>query len=146
MKIDRLPGDLVRYSALVYQVKLYETLEPGWDGINSVPPSMETLETAIRFLGLIPLTLMMPMPMVSGSGVIGFYWDSPTSYIDVEIDKHCKLSALVIKHKHSRDDHWIPDKTLADYTPAFFTEHFSRLLEKKEDGTPLRSQMVADVP
>jgi hypothetical protein len=62
----------------------YSSLEPGWDGPNSISPSKDSIERAQKFLVALDPKTTLPEPMVSADGIIGWFWDSPDMYFVVE--------------------------------------------------------------
>jgi hypothetical protein len=121
----------IQRSKLVHQVTLYGHLEPGWDGEDSLPPPADAVDAALSFIRLIPSKLPLPVPMLTPSGrYVGFYWDRPTTFIDVEIYQTGAISILVVNKKDTTRDRWIEAATLTDVTPEFFSLHFSGLKEE----------------
>lgn len=128
---------VVKYSQLVHELTAYGALEAGWDGEDSLPVPAKSLEVAELFIRLIPEDIPLPKPMISRTGIVFFYWDSPKTYIDVEIEADSKLSMLIVDKKLSADpstyntEAWIPAQELSDFTPEFFNKRFSRLREEQ---------------
>lgn len=115
----------------IAEVLGYGKLKPGWDGMHSVGPRKEMVKLVCEFLNTIPKDLPIPTPMISGSGVIGLYWDRPVSYIDIEFMDEEDISMLVVVKKDSRRDEWFPTLTVPQFTVEFFEQHFSLLKEEK---------------
>jgi hypothetical protein len=121
---------VLKYAKLVHEVIQYSLLEAGWDGEYSVPPPAESIKLAIDFIRLIPIDIPFPTSMVSFSGLVGFYWDSPTAYADVEVDHAGEFSIYsVVKKSDPKQDSWLPRLKLASFTPDFFIQHLSPLKE-----------------
>jgi hypothetical protein len=107
--VTEITDRLKAISKVVYEVTQYGALSEGWDGKGSKPPPGASIDVALEFLRAIPEWLPMPTPMVSGNGNLGFYWDRPTTYVDVEIDRSQQISTLVVCRKDSKKDKWIAD-------------------------------------
>jgi hypothetical protein len=124
---------VIKYGKLVYEVIQYALLEAGWDGEHSLPPEPEAIKLAIDFIRLIPSDIPFPRPMITSTGIVGFYWDGDTAYVDIEVDRRGQFSVYsIIKKTDPKQDSWVPNLSLASFTPAFFTQHFSSLKEEQE--------------
>jgi hypothetical protein len=134
---------LKAYSKIVHRVTQYGELLEGWDGRASTPPSAATIGVALQFLRLIPIWLPMPTAACSGTGMLNFYWDRPTTYVDVEIDRTQQISTLVICRRDSKKDKWLADEPISCITSDWFTTHLSGLKEENQT-TPIRPIPVAN--
>jgi len=61
----------------------YRHLQPGWDGIDSVPPISSAIDDALLFLAALPPNVVPPEPSVSADGIVGWFWDAPDSMVNV---------------------------------------------------------------
>lgn len=75
-----------RNADLSAQVIAYRALEPDWDGQGGAVPGEETLEAALSFIDLLPLTANPTGAMLEATGEIGFYWHEAKAYIDITFD------------------------------------------------------------
>ena len=72
----------------------YSKLQPDWDGVDSIVPSIIDVNLAIDFVESIPPIFPLPKPMLSREGVIGLYWDDGSVYIDIQFDSENTLSVF----------------------------------------------------
>lgn len=76
----------------------YASLPNNWDGEGAISLSSETVAEAKEFIGKFPENLPLPSPMLSPDGCLGFYWDFPEGYVDIEIGQ----SGLISVYARSR--------------------------------------------
>lgn len=69
------------------QLDRYEAYGEAWDGPGSFGPSTESLHAARQFLKGLTGGLPLPLPMLSSSGEVGFYWDEERGYADLSFDR-----------------------------------------------------------
>jgi len=69
------------------QLDQYKGYSAGWDGSGSLGPSAESLTAARQFLAAFAGGLPLPVPMLSPSGEVGFYWDERGGYADISFDQ-----------------------------------------------------------
>jgi len=72
--------------ALTSQLVEYLILPDDWDGYDGKAASLATVMDAFEFLRRYPSTLPKPKPMISGSGVIGLYWEGNDCYASIDFD------------------------------------------------------------
>ena len=72
-----------RLSDLWAEMESYRHLQPGWDGIGSVPPTGAAIDDALRFLAALPPDATPPEPSVSADGAVGWFWDTPDAMVNV---------------------------------------------------------------
>lgn len=80
---DAGPG---RRDELIRQVAGYLALADDWDGYGGVAAGPEAVGDAVRFVSQLPESLPLPKPMVSGSGVVGLYWEGNDRYASIDFD------------------------------------------------------------
>ena len=81
-----------RRDLLASEVKAYNFLTVGWDGSESVPPSMSSMDSALTFIKKLPGGLPLPRPMISSIGEVGFYWDMDGGFADISFTNDGKAS------------------------------------------------------
>lgn len=70
----------------------YFSLKPGWDGPDSVIPSLCSMETALQLIDYFPAQLPLPRPMLSFDGELGLYWDLEYGYAELSIEIDGEIS------------------------------------------------------
>jgi len=87
-----LPSSKLNYDyqsgreALSSQLVEYQSLPDDWDGYGGKAASIEAVMDSVRFLTRFPSMFPLPKPMVSGSGVIGLYWEGNGYYASIDFD------------------------------------------------------------
>ena len=64
----------------------YKELEKDWDGYEGDAPSNEVVNSVIIFLDKL-VEFPTPKTMLSGTGVVGLYWETHKYYIDIIFSK-----------------------------------------------------------
>jgi hypothetical protein len=70
----------------------YREIEDGWDGSDSVAPSVSSISDALAFLAAIPDGTAVPQAMISADGYVGLYWDRESNFASVNFPGEGKLS------------------------------------------------------
>jgi hypothetical protein len=87
-EIERFYPD-TKVEKIIREVYRYASLSDGWDGDGSLAPKTEHVLAAENFIKKLPKRYPLPSPMLSYTGVLGFYWDEEQAYADIEfIDKN----------------------------------------------------------
>ncbi|HBQ88643.1 MAG TPA: hypothetical protein DD803_04180 [Alcaligenes faecalis] len=81
--IESLRADLHRYSVIS---------DDEYTKIRK--PTKEMLDIANQLIDYLPSGIPLPRPMISEDGEIGFYWDSPGVFADLEIEENGELSVF----------------------------------------------------
>ncbi len=74
----------VNHKKVEAEIISYLNLKEGWDGYAATPPDPVTITEAIKFLNLLDLKLLPPIPQLSSNGCVGLYWETDTLFIDIE--------------------------------------------------------------
>lgn len=74
------------------ETKAYSTLKAGWDGPDSLPPSVLSMETALHLIDVLPARLPLPRPMLSFNGELGLYWDLHGGYAELSFETGGQIS------------------------------------------------------
>lgn len=81
------------YKDLKSQIAGFLDLQNGWDGYDGVAPSASAIESAMSFLSLLEIQMApSPVPMLSGDGEVGLYWDRSGIFLDVGFEEGGLLS------------------------------------------------------
>lgn len=81
---SKLRPALAPYLApLAAEMESYRSLDAGWDGLGSIAPSFDAIDSALAFLRALPPTARPPESTVSADGSVGWFWKSPGRYITV---------------------------------------------------------------
>jgi|SRR5581483_7489017 len=87
LKLAPLPAYLLARA----EMESYRHLHEGWDGLSSVAPREDVLESALAFLDALPVTARAPESTVSGDGSVGWFWKTPTTYASVNFSGNGRL-------------------------------------------------------
>ncbi len=68
---------------LIGQLYEYLNLKNDWDGYGGVAPTEKTINDVIQFVKTLPQYILLPEPMVAGSGFVGLYWDKKDIYAEI---------------------------------------------------------------
>lgn len=68
---------------LAAEMESYRSLDTGWDGIGSISPGTDAIESALDFLKVLPPDTRPPEPSVSADGSVEWFWKTPGAYISV---------------------------------------------------------------
>ena len=74
------------------ETQTYSTLKSGWDGPDSLPPSVPSMETALHLIDALPARLPLPRPMLSFNGELGLYWDLHGGYAELSVETGGQIS------------------------------------------------------
>ena len=88
---DVMPTLSVR-EQLKRETKSYSTLKSGWDGTDSLPPSVLSMEIALHLIDALPARLPLPRPMLSSNGELGLYWDLHGGYAELSVETDGQIS------------------------------------------------------
>jgi hypothetical protein len=94
-RIKFLPDSVL---PLIEELYSLSELRDGWDGPGSLAPSSEVIDSARRFLMLLPAHVTLPDVTVSGDGEVGLYWKSDGVYIDVGFPSAGRISYYAEAH------------------------------------------------
>ena len=64
----------IRFSHAREQFQMFQDMEPGWNGLDGLPATLETIKAADAFLDALPFGLPEPRAMLSPNGEIGLFW------------------------------------------------------------------------
>ncbi|TAE59187.1 MAG: hypothetical protein EAZ87_10510 [Nostocales cyanobacterium] len=79
IRLDKLR----KKSKLIIEIRNYLSLPDDWDGYQGVAPQSKTIEETIFFVKNIPDSISLPKPMVSGTGIVGLFWENDNVYAEV---------------------------------------------------------------
>lgn len=65
------------------EMRSYEDLKDGWDGVGSVAPGVLAIHNAKNFMENLPGHIKAPEATVSSDGSVGWYWKSPGKFISI---------------------------------------------------------------
>ena len=66
----------------------YTTLQENWDGYGCDKPNLKIIENAREFISELMKNIdVIPKPMISSYGNIGFYFHLDNRYIEIEIEE-----------------------------------------------------------
>ena len=88
---DVIPTLSVRES-VKREMKVYSMLKEGWDGPDSLPPSVLSMEEALHLIDALPARLPLPRPMLSFNGELGLYWDLYGGYAEISVETDGQIS------------------------------------------------------
>ena len=74
------------------ETKVYSALKPGWDGPDSLSPSVRAMDAALRLIDAIPAQLPLPRPMLSFNGELCLYWDLQGGYAELSFETDGQIS------------------------------------------------------
>jgi hypothetical protein len=90
---DRATGAATVLGLLSEIQHFVEDYPDGWDGPDSLGPSLAGVESIRRALACYPSALPLPRTMLSSSGDLGLYWDfGSNGYADLSADQAGVLS------------------------------------------------------
>lgn len=93
-----LEKQATKFSNLYGTIFNYLDLEDDWDGYGGIKPSNKIIsagEILIKQLDKQANLRLIPEPMLTGSGELGFYWDLDNTYIEIDIYEENKYSYFV---------------------------------------------------
>ncbi len=102
---------------------LFGSLLDGWDGSDSQAPAQENLDAAKAFLAKIPAGMPIPKAMLSASGEVGLYWDTPTMFADISFEGNGKLSLFTRQKFGQHLENFVDDVSLADVTQEWLSRN-----------------------
>ena len=69
---------------LVTKIRNYLSLPDDWDGYEGIAPESKTIEETISLVKrLNDYNISLPKPMVSGTGIVGLFWEKDSIYIEI---------------------------------------------------------------
>ncbi|WP_414526447.1 hypothetical protein [Nodularia chucula] len=68
---------------LVAILRNYLDLYYDWDGYQGIAPQLRTVEESIRLVEKLPDSIPLPKPMVSGTGIVGLFWEKKNIYAEI---------------------------------------------------------------
>lgn len=69
---------------LVTKIRNYLSLPDDWDGYEGITPKSKTIEETISVVKrLHDYHISLPKPMVSGTGIVGLFWEKDSIYIEI---------------------------------------------------------------
>ncbi|MEE9925823.1 MAG: hypothetical protein PBV01_21045 [Brucella anthropi] len=74
------------------EMESYKELSDGWDGPNSIKPTIQRIQSAQKFLGLLPPDIRTPEAMASADGTVGWFWRNKNIHAAVEFVAQYKYS------------------------------------------------------
>jgi hypothetical protein len=117
------------------QLDSYSKLEPGWDGPDSVTPSLDDIELAKNFVTSIPAVFPLPKAMLSSDGIIGLYWDDTVIYTDIQLESDGTLS-IFSRDRSSGKEKFIDAIDLATISSNWFFDTLAELLSPEGSALP----------
>lgn len=88
-----------RYFPLREKILNFFILDEDWDGYGAISPNFSTISDALDLLEFIKDKMLLPPKvMLSGEGIIGFYWKDNSSYAEIDIDGTHKFSFYAEDH------------------------------------------------
>ena len=115
---------------LKQETQTHLTLKAEWDGPDSLPPSVVSIETALHLIDAVPARLPLPRPMLSSNGELALYWDLHDGYAELSVEISGQISFF------SRDakgrEHFEENLSLDACGPHWFWETIGQL------DTPLK--------
>lgn len=73
------------------ETKAYSALKPGWDGPDSLSPSVIAMDAALRLIDVLPAQLPLPRPMLSFNGELDLYWDLQGGYAELSFETNGEI-------------------------------------------------------
>ncbi len=107
-----------RLTALFSEIDQYAVLPQGWDGPRSNAPSERSITAARNFVEAFPAGLPLPIPMISSSGEVGFYWNEDGGYADMSFDSDGVGSFF--SQDRNGEERYIDGVTPNNYSRAWF--------------------------
>lgn len=74
----------------------YTNLEEDWDGYNGIAPLKSTVDNLINILNTLPVNIKLPIPMCSGLGTVGVYWEINNQYAEICVDDDFTVISYVL--------------------------------------------------
>lgn len=102
-----------RTERLLRELYRYASLRDGWDGDGSKAPQYRHVSAANQLIRELPDHLK-PAPMISHDGTLGLYWDTRSTYADLEFEDASHASLYVRDKTGSRPDHYEEHLNLAE--------------------------------
>lgn len=94
------PSQITR---IVSTLEGYRALRNEWGGEGSIAPDSSVIDAAVQFVKSIPAGVELPSPMISYDGEVGFYWNSPTGYVTLDIENEGRVSLYVLNRQNGTD-------------------------------------------
>ncbi|MFM6036207.1 MAG: hypothetical protein ACKPEO_14875 [Sphaerospermopsis kisseleviana] len=74
---------LRKKAKIVNEIRNYLSLPDDWDGYQGIAPQSKTIAETISFVKILPDSISLPKPMVSGTGIVGLFWEKDNIYAEV---------------------------------------------------------------
>jgi|GEM_PF-4616157 len=68
------------FEEAIKDMKSFDLLQDGWDGVGSVKPNRSFIDAATAFVEALPLTAPAPEATASSDGAVGWFWDTDDVY------------------------------------------------------------------
>jgi len=68
------------FEEAIKEMKSFELLQDGWDGVGSVKPNHSFIEAATAFVEALPPTAPAPEASASADGTVSWFWDTYDIY------------------------------------------------------------------
>ncbi len=73
----------IQLDNLINIVHDYVNLPNNWDGYEGVAPKIKAVRDCISIIKHLPEAILLPKPMVSGTGIVGLYWEKNMVYAEI---------------------------------------------------------------
>ena len=77
---------IIPRESLKREIVAYAQYGNGWNGSDTIGPTIEQISAANAFIEAIPARLPFPRPMISSNGEIGLYWDLSGGYAEASFE------------------------------------------------------------
>jgi hypothetical protein len=74
---------LRKKAKLINEIRNYLSLPDDWDGYEGIAPQSKTIAETISFVKSLPDSISLPKPMLSGTGIVGLFWEKDNIYAEV---------------------------------------------------------------
>lgn len=123
--LTQIPYD--RLESIKNEIDSYRDLQDGWDGEDSFKPSDEILKRAKELLSKLPSGLPNPIPMISQTGELGFYWNNESFYADLHLEDEHNISLYVRKKTDELSEYFYDNLPEDSLTSNWIKENVSVL-------------------
>ena len=87
---------------VVKELSEYIGLKKGWDGPESIPPTIEAIADSMVFLACVPGKMPIPEPIVYTDGEVGLIWKWKDAYIECNFPGNGKLIYYAIDYNGTK--------------------------------------------
>ncbi|KQZ54635.1 hypothetical protein ASD54_04725 [Rhizobium sp. Root149] len=87
-------GNVVLHAAFndaVTEMSSFSVLPDGWDGVGSISPSKDAINSALLFLASLPFDTPVPEASAAADGMVSWFWDTPSIYSSVSFSDPLKF-------------------------------------------------------